>query len=662
MRRERAEVVELARDPAGDPVLRAFKVIVDPYVGRIVVMEVVLGHRRQRGRRWPTRARAPRSGSTASPTSSAPSSCRSTRPSPATSSPSPSSPASRSATCSRSSGREPRARARPRRPRRCRSRSSPASKDDEKLSTSLHRLAEEDPSLRVRFDPTSRHLGDRRHGRDAPAGHPRAAASGASTSSVTTDTPPVPYFETILRAATCEGRLKKQTGGHGQFAVVNVKVEPIDPTSPSSSSTQVVGGVGAAPVHPGAVTHGIEKAMAHGGPDGQPVVGVRATLYDGKYHSVDSSEAAFETAGSMALKAALEKSGTALLERDHARRVSPSPASTWATCSPTCPGGRGKVMGTNTDESGATKVVTAHVPEAELARYGLELRSLSGGRGQASRSPPPPGRGSQDGAQVGARPRSRGPRRRSSRPRRRTRCPRGRAGPSSGARPRRPGGPQRPSRRGPRAGRRPWGPGRSRSTCIRFLADLASGTRSKNHAGSRRSVSALPMAHHTDVAPRSSGRPSASDQNSPTTRASAQSMVMLPTRAGIGPPSYKPAAPATRGQSSSSSARVATESTTRLGRYGKSSAAPLRDARQHQHRVQPGLEPGDDVGVHPVAHHRGGRRVGLELAHRRADHQRVGLAHEVRQAPGRLGDQRGDRPGRRQRPLGDGRSRRGWSR
>jgi elongation factor G len=135
------------------------------------------------------------------------------------------------------------------------------------------------------------------------------------------------------------------------------------------------------------VMHGIEKAMAHGGPNGQPVVGVRATLYDGKYHSVDSSEAAFETAGSMALKAAMEKSGTALLERVMLVEAT-VPGENLGDVLTDLSGRRGKVMGTDTDESGATKV-SAHVPEAELARYGLELRSLTGGRGKVSITPPP---------------------------------------------------------------------------------------------------------------------------------------------------------------------------------------------------------------------------------------------------------------------------------
>jgi elongation factor G len=256
-------------------------------------------------------------------------------------------------------------------------------KDDEKVSTSLHRLAEEDPSLRVRFDATSRHLVIDVMGEM----HLQVTLERLRRRfnvEVTTAPPPVPYFETILKSSDVEGRLKKQTGGHGQFAVVNVKVEPLDPTMAFEFVDAVVGG-SVPRQYIGAVRNGIERAMAHGGPAGQPVVGVRATLYDGKSHSVDSSEAAFETAGSMALKAALEKSGTAVLERIMVVECT-VPGEYLGDVLTDLSGRRGKVMGTNTNEDGAS-VVTAHVPESELTRYGLELRSLSGGRGHVSITP-----------------------------------------------------------------------------------------------------------------------------------------------------------------------------------------------------------------------------------------------------------------------------------
>lgn len=378
---EHGELVHLERSPDVDLVLRAFKVIVDPYVGRIVVCEVVTGtitgdvtvtNARTRGEER-LHGLSYLVGSKLQPTERAVA-------------------GDVVAFAKLNNVRVGDILARPARDlvavtgaRRAHAVSAAvvaASSDDEKVSTALHRLVEEDPSLEVRHDPVSRSLvvdamGEmhlqvvqerlkRRYGVD-----------------VAWAPPPVAYFETIKAPADVEGRLKKQTGGHGQFAVVNVKVEPLAPTEPFEFVDAVVGG--AVPrQYIGAVKNGIEKAMSHGGPAGQPVIGVRATLYDGKAHSVDSSEAAFETAGSMALRAALEKSGTALLERIMAVEVT-VPSEYLGDVLTDLSGRRGRVIGTDQDERGDT-VISAHVPEGELMRYGLELRALTGGRGRFSAS------------------------------------------------------------------------------------------------------------------------------------------------------------------------------------------------------------------------------------------------------------------------------------
>jgi elongation factor G len=376
---DHGEVVHLSRDPEDDPVLRAFKVIVDPYVGRIVVMEVVSGTVANEATLTNARTKSEERlhglnylfGAKLVPLDRAVAGDvvavaklnnvrvgdvlekrgRDLAPLPA---PTPT-PALSVAVIG-------------------------SGKDDEKISSSLHRLAEEDPSLTVRFDPISRHMVIDVMGEM----HLQVTLERLRRRfnvEVTTAPPPVPYFETILKASDVEGRLKKQTGGHGQFAVVNVKVEPLDPTTPFEFVDAVVGG-SVPRQYIGAVKNGIERAMAHGGPAGQPVVGVRATLYDGKAHSVDSSEAAFETAGSMALRAALEKSGTCVLERIMAVEAT-VPAEYLGDVLTDLSGRRGKVMGTSHDETGASTVV-AHVPESELTRYGLELRSLTGGRGRVT--------------------------------------------------------------------------------------------------------------------------------------------------------------------------------------------------------------------------------------------------------------------------------------
>ncbi len=379
---EHGDEVLLTRDPDDDPVLRAFKVIVDPYVGRIVVMEVVSGTVKNEATLTNARTRSEERlhglnylfGAKLVPMDKAVAGDvvavakltnvqvgdvlerrgRDLAPVPA--------PAPTPALSVAIIG---------------------TGKDDEKISTSLHRLAEEDPSLHVRFDPTSRHLVIDVMGEM----HLQVTLERLRRRFnlvVTTAPPPVPYFETIVKGCDVEGRLKKQTGGHGQYAVVNVKVEPLEATSPFEFVDAVVGG-SVPRQYIGAVKNGVEKAMAHGGPSGQPVVGLRVTLYDGKHHSVDSSEFAFETAGSMALRNALEKSGTAVLERIMAVEAT-VPGEYLGDVLTDLSGRRGKVMATNHDESGAS-IVIAHVPESQLTRYGLELRSLTGGRGRVSITP-----------------------------------------------------------------------------------------------------------------------------------------------------------------------------------------------------------------------------------------------------------------------------------
>ncbi len=376
---EDGEPVLLERDPEADVVLRAFKVIVDPYVGRIVVFEVVSGTLRSDAVLTNTRTQTDERihgmgylvGAKMTPTDVAVTGDvvavaklnhvlvgdilakrgRNLQPTDVA----PHTPAMSVAIIG-------------------------AASDDEKIATALHRLTEEDTALRVRHDPISRHLVADVMGEM----HLQVTLERLRRRfnlELTTAPPPVPLYETILGPATVEGRLKKQTGGHGQYAVVNVTVEPLDPMTTFEFVDAVVGG--AVPrQYIGAVRNGIERAMAHGGPNGQPVVGVRATLFDGKSHSVDSSEAAFETAGSLALRAALEQAGCALLERIMAVTAT-VPAEYLGDVLTDISSRRGRVIGTDQSEEGDV-VIVAHVPEAELVRYGLDLRRLTGARGQVT--------------------------------------------------------------------------------------------------------------------------------------------------------------------------------------------------------------------------------------------------------------------------------------
>lgn len=372
-----AEVL-LDRDPEADPVLRAFKVIVDPYVGRIVVMEVVAGtitsdvvltnvrtksEERLHGLNYlfgsklipidkgfvgdvvavaklnnvvvgdllTRKGRELVGEPVAVPT-----------------------PALSVALVGSSHD------------------------DDEKIAAALHRLAEEDPSLRVRHDPVSRRLVIDVMG-DVHLQVTLERLRRRFNVDVRTAPPSIELFETIAAARDTEGRLKKQTGGHGQYAVVNLKVEPLEPTAPFEFVDAVVGG--AVPrQYIGAVRNGVERAMTHGGPGGHPVVGLRITLFDGKYHSVDSSEAAFETAASIGLRTALEQAGTIVLERIM-KVTAAVPSEYLGDVLNDLSVRRGRVIGTDQDDD-LMVIVTAHVPEAELDRYGLDLRNITAGRGR----------------------------------------------------------------------------------------------------------------------------------------------------------------------------------------------------------------------------------------------------------------------------------------
>jgi elongation factor G len=255
--------------------------------------------------------------------------------------------------------------------------------DDDKIASALHRLAEEDPSLRVRHDPVSRRLAIDVMG-DLHLMITLERLRRRFNVEVSTAPPSVQLFETIVKAREIEGRLKKQTGGHGQFAVVNIKVEPLEPTAPLEFVDAVVGG-SIPRQYIGAVRNGVEKAMAHGGPAGHPVVGLRVTLVDGKHHSVDSSEAAFETAASMALRSALGEAGTAVLERIMVVTAMVPPEYLGDVLNDLS-GRRGRVIGTSQGD-GLIVTVTAHVPEAQLHRYGLDLRSMTSGLGRVRIEP-----------------------------------------------------------------------------------------------------------------------------------------------------------------------------------------------------------------------------------------------------------------------------------
>lgn len=249
--------------------------------------------------------------------------------------------------------------------------------DDDKLSGALQRLVAEDPALSVAFDEDThqtvlRGTGDV-HLAVALSRLERKFGVRVGTSDVR-----VPYRETITTSTEVEGRLKKQSGGHGQYAVVNMRVAPLPRGSGLEFVDSVVGG--SIPKNYIAAVHkGVEEAMAAGGPNGFPVVDVRVECYDGKTHSVDSSDMAFKTAAASGLRDAVQAASPVVLE-PVAHLTVTVPAELQGDVLSDISARRGRVVGSDPGTDG-TQVVSAHVPLAELRRYAVDLRSLTGGRG-----------------------------------------------------------------------------------------------------------------------------------------------------------------------------------------------------------------------------------------------------------------------------------------
>jgi elongation factor G len=255
----------------------------------------------------------------------------------------------------------------------------PRSKGDEdKLMTALHRLQDEDPVLTVRRDDETHQtlLGGSGETHLAIVTERLARKFGVE---VETETVVVPYRETVTDQSEAEGRYKKQTGGHGQFGVASIRIAPLERGAGFAFVDQIVGGAIPRQFIP-AVQKGIEEAMSGGGVHGWPVVDVSVTLFDGKFHSVDSSEMSFKMAGSLAFREALDKAQPILLEPISKVDVV-VPATYQGDVMGDLNGRRGRVQGTETDGTGDS-VITALVPTSEILRYSIDLRSMTGGRGR----------------------------------------------------------------------------------------------------------------------------------------------------------------------------------------------------------------------------------------------------------------------------------------
>lgn len=188
--------------------------------------------------------------------------------------------------------------------------------------------------------------------------------------------PKVSYRETIRGNAEAEGKHKKQSGGHGQYGHVKIRFSPAE--EDFVFEEEVVGGAVPKNYFP-AVEKGLRECMESGPLAGYPVVGVKAVLYDGSYHDVDSNELSFKMAAAIAFKEGLKNAKPVLLEPIHRLKIA-VPADYLGDVMGDINKRRGRIMGTDTE--GTTSVITAEVPLAEIKEYTMELRSLTRGSGK----------------------------------------------------------------------------------------------------------------------------------------------------------------------------------------------------------------------------------------------------------------------------------------
>ena len=252
--------------------------------------------------------------------------------------------------------------------------------DEDTLAKNLARLVAGDPTMRLERNPETHQLVLWCMGE----AHADVVLERLRSGGVELDTEPVRVSlrETFGTPSKGHGRHVKQSGGHGQYAVCDIDVEPLPRGSGFEFVDKVVGGSVPNNYIP-SVEKGVRAQMERGIAAGYPVVDLRVTLYDGKAHSVDSSDAAFQTAGSLALRDAAEKGSVTLLEPVDEVTIKVPDQFVGAVMSDLS-GRRGRVLGTETE--GDRSLVRAEVPATELVRYAVELRAMTSGSGTFSRN------------------------------------------------------------------------------------------------------------------------------------------------------------------------------------------------------------------------------------------------------------------------------------
>ncbi|WP_432975683.1 elongation factor G-like protein EF-G2 [Dactylosporangium sp. CA-233914] len=255
--------------------------------------------------------------------------------------------------------------------------------DEDALAKNLGRLVAGDPTLRLERNAETHQLVLWCMGE----AHADVVLDRLRAGGVEIDTEPVKVAlrETFAAASQGHGRHVKQSGGHGQYAVCDIKVEPLPRGAGFEFVDKIVGGVVPHNYIP-SVEKGVRTQMERGMVAGYPVVDVRVTLFDGKAHSVDSSDAAFQTAGALALREAAEQGQTTLLEPIDEVTIRVPDEFVGAVMSDLS-GRRGRVLGNEPDPEGHERtLVRAEVPATELVRYAVELRAMTSGSGTFSRA------------------------------------------------------------------------------------------------------------------------------------------------------------------------------------------------------------------------------------------------------------------------------------
>jgi elongation factor G len=248
--------------------------------------------------------------------------------------------------------------------------------DEDKISTAMHRLEEEDPTIRYGRDQQTKELLLTGQGQL----HIEVTVAKLKRRfgvEVNLKPPRIPYRETIMAPTEAHGRHKKQTGGHGQFGDCKIRMEPLPRGADFEFEDDIFGGAIPRQFVP-AVEKGIQDARMRGYLAGYPVVDFKVTVFDGSFHAVDSNELSFKMAGSLAFKDGMTRARPTLLEPIMNVEIH-APSDYAGDLMGDLNGRRGRISGM--DSRGAMTVVRAQVPMAEMLTYEQQLTSMTGGRG-----------------------------------------------------------------------------------------------------------------------------------------------------------------------------------------------------------------------------------------------------------------------------------------